>query len=297
MAFFSKKTTLVHNITYMAIMTAINLIFIVLDTYVPFLMILLVLILPFISAVVSYFCEKKYYIIYAIASIGLCLISNIADTLFYIVPAICSGFFIGLLLDKKINPFWMILCSTIIEVSLSYAFIPLIKLLTNVDVINSFFTLFKLASFAYKAELMHIVILFVALTQCSLTHFVLLTEIKKLGIETDARVDYFGPYILGLLTCLTIGLIFSLTYTPPSLAFIALSFYFAVFLLIELLFSKKVIVYVLLGTTLLIAFIVFVLLFTQLIKPLGFVLFGLFPLAIAVTSFINYCLLNRNDNR
>ena len=278
-------------------MTAINLIFIVLDTYVPFLMILLVLILPFISAVVSYFCEKKYYIIYAIASIGLCLIFNIADTLFYIVPAICSGFFIGLLLDKKINPFWMILCSTIIEVSLSYAFIPLIKLLTNVDVINSFFTLFKLTSFAYKAELMHIVILFVALTQCSLTHFVLLTEIKKLGIETDARVDYFGPYILGLLTCLTIGLIFSLTYTPPSLAFIALSFYFAVFLLIELLFSKKVIVYVLLGTTLLIAFIVFVLLFTQLIKPLGFVLFGLFPLAIAVTSFINYCLLNRNDNR
>ena len=297
MAFFSKKTTLVHNITYMAIMTAINLIFIVLDTYVPFLMVLLVLILPFISAVVSYFCEKKYYIIYTIASIGLCLIFNIADTLFYIVPAIFSGFFIGLLLDKKINPFWMILCSTIIEASLSYTFIPLIKLLTNVDVINSFFTLFKLTSFAYKAELMHIVILFVALTQCSLTHFVLLTEIKKLGIETDTRVDYFGPYILGLLTCLTIGLIFALTYTPPSLAFIALSFYFAVFLLIELLFSKKVIVYVLLGTTLLIAFIVFVLLFTQIIRPLGFVLFGLFPLAIAVTSFINYCLLNRNDNR
>ena len=278
-------------------MTAINLIFIVLDTYVPFLMVLLVLILPFISAVVSYFCEKKYYIIYTIASIGLCLIFNIADTLFYIVPAIFSGFFIGLLLDKKINPFWMILCSTIIEASLSYTFIPLIKLLTNVDVINSFFTLFKLTSFAYKAELMHIVILFVALTQCSLTHFVLLTEIKKLGIETDTRVDYFGPYILGLLTCLTIGLIFALTYTPPSLAFIALSFYFAVFLLIELLFSKKVIVYVLLGTTLLIAFIVFVLLFTQIIRPLGFVLFGLFPLAIAVTSFINYCLLNRNDNR
>ena len=297
MAFFSKKTTLVHNITYMAIMTAINLIFIVLDTYVPFLMVLLVLILPFISAVVSYFCEKKYYIIYAIASIGLCLIFNIADTLFYIVPAICSGFFIGLLLDRKINPFWMILCSTIIEVSLSYAFIPLIKLLTNVDVIESFFTLFRLTSFAYKAELMHIVILFVALTQCSLTHFVLLTEIKRLGIETDTRVDYFGPYILGLLVCLTVGLIFALTYTPPSLAFIALSFYFAVFLLIELVSSKKVIVYVLLGTTLLIAFIVFVLLFTQIIKPLGFVLFGLFPLAIAVTSFINYCLLNRNDNR
>ena len=65
MALFSKKTTLVHNITYMAIMTAINLIFIVLDTFVPFLMFLLILLLPFVSAVVSYFCQKRYYIIYA----------------------------------------------------------------------------------------------------------------------------------------------------------------------------------------------------------------------------------------
>ena len=95
MALFSKKTSLVHNITYMAIMTAINLVFIVLDTYVPFMMILLILLLPFVSAVVSYFCQKKYYIIYAIASIGLCLIFNIADTIFYIVPAVISGFVIG----------------------------------------------------------------------------------------------------------------------------------------------------------------------------------------------------------
>ena len=38
MTVFKKKTTLVHHITYMGIMTAINLIFIVLATYVPFLM-------------------------------------------------------------------------------------------------------------------------------------------------------------------------------------------------------------------------------------------------------------------
>ena len=72
MAIFRKKTTLVHNITYMALMTAINVIFIVLDTYVPFLMLLLILMLPFVSAVVSYYCQKRYYIIYAVASIGLC---------------------------------------------------------------------------------------------------------------------------------------------------------------------------------------------------------------------------------
>ena len=137
MALFSKKTTLVHHITYMGIMTAINLIFIVLATYIPFLMFLLILLLPFVSAVVSYYCQKRYYIIYAVASIGLCLIFNINDTIFYVVPAIVTGFMIGLLLEKKINPFWLILSSTIIESALTFALIPLINLIGNVDV--SFF--------------------------------------------------------------------------------------------------------------------------------------------------------------
>lgn len=296
MALFNKKTTLVHNITYMAIMTAINLIFIVLDTYVPFLMFLLILILPFVSAVVSYFCQKRYYIIYAIASIGLCMIFNIIDTVFYIVPAICSGFLIGVLLDKKIHPFWMVLCSTIVEVVLTYAFIPLINLIGNTNIVETFFVIFKLADFKYKEELMHLFILFVALTQCSLTHFVLLTEIKKMGIETNTRVASFGPYILGLLVCLTIALTFSLTYTAPALAFVALSFYFAIFLLVDIVFSHKAVTYIVAGITFLIAAFLFVFLYTKIEKPLGFVLFSFFPISIAITSFVNNYLLKSQCN-
>ena len=124
MALFKKKTTLVHHITYMGIMTAINLIFIVLATYIPLMMLLLILLLPFASSIVSYFCLKRYYLIYAAASIGLCMIFNISDTLFYVVPAIISGFFIGVFLERKIHPFWMVLSSTIINAALTYAFIP-----------------------------------------------------------------------------------------------------------------------------------------------------------------------------
>jgi len=296
MAIFKKKTTLVHNITYMALMAAINVIFIVLDTYVPFLTILLILTLPFVSAVVSYFCQKRYYIIYAIASIGLCLIFNILDTIFYIVPAVCSGFIIGLLLDKKIHPFWMILASTLVEVVLTYAFIPIINKVSNTDIVHTFITVFNLTNFAYKQELSHLFILFMALTQCSLTHFVLLTEIKKLGIETDTRVGSLIPYIIGLATCLVIALIFTFTYTPPALAFVALSFYFGIFLLIDLLGSRKIIIYVILGISLLIAFFIFVIFYSKINKPLGLVLFGLFPLVIGVTSFIKNCLIKQTDN-
>ena len=296
MAIFRKKTTLVHNITYMALMAAINVIFIVLDTYVPFLTILLILTLPFVSAVVSYFCQKRYYIIYAVASIGLCLIFNPLDTAFYIVPAVCSGFVIGLLLDQKIHPFWMILASTLIEVVLTYAFIPLFNKVSNTDIIHTFITVFNLTDFAYQQELRHLFILFMALTQCSLTHFVLLTEIKKLGIETNTRVGSLLPYIIGLLACLLIALVFTFTYTPPALAFVALSFYFGIFLLIDLLGSKKPLIYVILGISLLIAFFIFVIFYSKINKPLGLVLFALFPAMIGLTSFIKNCLIKQSDN-
>ena len=296
MALFSKKTTLVHNITYMAIMTAINLVFIILDTFVPFMMLLLILLLPFVSAVVSYFCQKRYYIIYAVASVGLCLIFSISSTIFYIVPALCSGFVIGLLLDKKINPFWMILSSTLIEVALTYAFIPLIKLMTGADMVETFLTIFRLSEFAYKEELTHIFILFIALTQCSITHFVLLSEIKKIGVETDTHVASFIPYIIGLLACLVIGTILAFTYKPLSLAFVALSFYFAIFLLVYIVMAKRISGYVILGVLTLTAFIVFVIFFTKIEKPMGFMLFGLFPLAVGLTSFFQFFLLNRQHN-
>lgn len=296
MALFSKKTTLVHNITYMAIMTAINLVFIVLDTFVPFMMLLLILLLPFVSAVVSYFCQKRYYIIYAVASVGLCLIFSISSTIFYIIPALCSGFVIGLLLDKKVHPFWMILSSTLIEVALTYAFIPLIKLMTGADMVATFLTIFNLNEFAYKEELMHIFILFIALTQCSITHFVLLSEIKKIGVETDTHIASFIPYIIGLFACLAIGTIFAFTYKPLSLAFVALSFYFAIFLLVNIVLAKRISGYVILGVSMLAAFIVFVIFFTKIEKPMGFMLFGLFPLAVGLTSFFQFFLLNRQHN-
>ena len=296
MAVFQKKTTLVHNITYMALMTAINVIFIVLDTYVPFLMILLILMLPFVSAVVSYFCQKRYYIIYAIASVGLCLIFNILDTIFYIVPAICSGFLIGVFLDKRINPFWMILGSTLVEVVLTYAFIPLLNKVSNTDIVHTFITIFSLTNFEFKQELTHLFILFVALTQCSLTHFVLLTEIKKIGIETNTHVTSFWPYIIGLLVTIAIAFIFAFTYRPPALAFVALSFYFAIFLLFDIAMCKKPIIYVILGISLLIAFFVFVIFYTKITKPLGLVLLAFFPLMIAITSFIKNCLIKADNN-
>ena len=296
MALLQKKTTLVHHITYMGIMTAINLIFIVLATYLPFLMFLPIIFLPFASAIVSYYCLKRYYIIYAVASIGLCMIFNISDTIFYVVPAVITGFVIGWMLDKKANPFWMILVSTIIEAALTFAFIPLINVLSNVDIVETFISAFKLDSFTYKVELTYLFIFFISLIQCGLTHFVLLSDAKKIGIDINITIDSYAPYIIGLEFALILTFIFALFYLPLALIFLAISLYFAIFLLIDILTSKKILIYVLLVVLLLGAFFSFAIFYTKLTAPFGVILFTLFPITILLVSFINNYLLKGKTN-
>ena len=296
MAVFQKKTTLVHHITYMGLTTAINIIFIVLSTYVPLLSLLLIIILPFISAVVSYYCQKRFYIIYALSSILVCSLFNLSDTLFYVFPAIVTGFFIGLLFDKKANPFWLILVSSLIESALTFALIPLINLIGNVDIVSSFLTIFNLKDFAYKNELTYLFIYFISLVQCSLTHFVMLSDAKKIGIEINTCVGSFAPFVLESELSITLALVFAFFYTPLAVTFLAISFYFATFLLINLLMSKKITIYILCGLSVIISFFVFAFVYSAIERPLGLIYVIVFPILITLISFVNYCLLKRESN-
>lgn len=296
MALFEKKTTLVHHITYMGLMAAINLIFIVLATYIPFMMFLLILLLPFASTIVSYYCMKRYYIIYAVATVGLCFIFNIGDTLFYVVPAIASGFVTGLLLDKQVHPFWMVLSATIINAVLTYAFIPLIDFISKADIVKSFLTLFKLENFPYRTELVYLFMFFISLIQCALTHFVLLSDAKKLGIEINTRISCFLPFVFGSSVAILLAAIFAFFFLPLSLVFIAIAIYFAGFLLLDLVMIKKIYIYLVLAVAAFIGLIIVALFYRYFKEPYGTVLFIVFPLLVTLISFIKNCLLKRDVN-
>ena len=296
MALFNKKTTLVHHITYMGIMTAINLIFIILASFIPFLLFLLILLLPFASTIVSYYCLKRYYLIYAVASVGLCLIFNIPDTIFYVVPAVITGFVIGVLLEAKAHPFWLVLFSSIIEAGLTFAFIPLINLIANTDIVQDFLKIFKLESFAYQDIATYLFIYFIALLQCILTQFVLLNDIKKMGIVVTSRVSSLVPYVIGLEISIVLVFAFALFYAPLAFVFLEIAIYFAIFLLVDLLFSKKAIIYICLGILFVGAFFAFVLLYQRVTEPLGLLLLSLFPLVIGVISFMKIYLLKYESN-
>lgn len=296
MALFQKKTTVVHHITYMGLMTAINLIFIILARFAPMMMFLLILFLPFSSAVVAYFCKKRFYIIYAIATIGLCLIFSLSDTIFYVVPAIISGFAIGVLLDNQIHPFWLVLITSVINAAITIAFIPLVNLLSNVPIVETILKAVKLTDFQYKLELVYMFVYFLSLLQCALTNFVLLADAKKIGIEIKEGVKSFAPYIIGLELTVILSIDFAFFFKPLTFVFLIMSFYFATYLLFDLLISKKIIVYTLLIILFIGSFVFFAIFYTKLPAPLGLLLFLLFPISMGITSFIKNYLLKAESN-
>jgi hypothetical protein len=124
-----------------------------------------------------------------------------------------------------------------------------------------------------------------------LTTLVLLNEIGKIGIKTEQQVASVIPYISGLLFSLILAIVFALFRSDYTFVFIAISFYFASFLLMDLFSSKKPMVYGLLVTTTIVSFFVFVFLYGMIVPPFGFVLFGLFSFSIGLISFLNKYLL------
>ena len=141
MGLLSKRETLTQNITYMAIMAAVNAIFSLIAALVPVVSLFLMIVLPLSSAIVFLFCKHRYYVIYAFATIALCLLVTIFDmsfTIFYVLPSLITGYLFGLFIKYRLHAIWIILITSIAQGLFSALTIPLINVLFEVNVIDTF---------------------------------------------------------------------------------------------------------------------------------------------------------------
>ena len=240
---FAKRETLTQNIAYMGIMAAINVIFVIMTYFVPFLLFVLVFVLPLTSAVVTLFCKKKYFSIYAIATSGICLLvtmNNISDTLFYVIPSILSGFAFGILVEKKVPSIWIIFLSSIITIGFSYCFVPLIKFIYGTDIILTIAKLFGLAEYKYLNYIVPCIILFISLAQSTISYIVIKSQLPKLGYTIIDDIPY-KTLLVGSLLFIGLTVLFSFVYKELSYLFALAITYFGIFVFLDfsIKFQKK----------------------------------------------------------
>ena len=295
---FKKRETLVQNITYMALMAAINVVFVLLTTFVPVLFFLIVFVLPLTSVIVTLLCKKRYFPIYAVATIGLCLICTIwkiDDTIFYVIPSIISGFVFGIMVEKRVPSFWIILATTILQIAFTYASIPLIKLMTGRNIINDFATAFGIKDFQYLDYVTPCFIFFISLAQQILAFSIIKDELPKFGYELNEPNNIPLSLSLLLFSFIALAFAFAFIYGPIAYLMTLFALLLGVYALIHLVTLKNKIVYILLAASLIISFFLFAILFPLIKEPLGLIFINSFFLFEGIIVLINNYLLKDKE--
>ena len=293
MKLFKKQESIVQNMVYMGLLAAVNVVFVILTYFVPFLLFVLVFVLPLCSVIITYYCKKYYFPIYFVVVVSICLLIDLPDTIFYVIPSLITGFIFGLFVDKRIQPIFSILLATVVQFGISLAFIPLIKVLTNRDIVYDMATIFHLADYVYLDYVVISFVFFVAFAQIMISYLVMHSELVKFGINFSTESK--NIYILDLMSIGfgLLAILFAFVYPVLSFVFLMLLFITTIDRLIYLDFTHYKLyvielVVISLGTIFFVAG-----LYNQIKTPLGLLLIGFLPFCISCACLLNKCLLSK----
>ena len=282
-----ERENLAKSIPLMALMAAINIIIAALATLSPIASIFLILILPLTSAIVELCCKDRFFPIYGLATFGLSLALtfwNIDTTIFYVLPSIITGYIFGLLAKHKIPTVWSIFAATLAQTAITYALIPLINFIFQVDMILTFKTAFGVAKMTYVDIIVPTFIFFISLIQVSLSQLIVSQELQKFGIK-DQNV------FLSNIVSSASGILFSLLIIPFyfidlsfAYLFFAIAIYFAVNSITITIVEKNYYHLVFYGVTIAINIFLFALLNQYLKEASQILLFAISSALICVLS-------------
>ena len=282
MSVLQKKESLIQNIAYMGIMAAVNVIAVVLMNYVlPVLFLPFALFMPFTSTVVTLFCKKRYFPIYAVATIGLCFlvsINNISDTLFYVIPSVLSGFIFGALIEYKFPSIISIFTAGLLYTAVSYLTIPLIAFIYGQDMVIVIATIFGLVDYQYLYYIVPPFIFTLGLIQSTISYALIRMGLPKLGLDNEENESLYLYEGIGLLGSL-LSLLGAFFYKEFSLFFMLFAVFFGVYEVVSRGFKIEKIPLIIDGVCTLVFAILFALLYQYIEVPLGLLLInGLFDM-------------------
>ena len=297
MKFLSQRKSAAQIIALMAMMSAINIIVSVIAAFSVIASVLLIIILPLTSTIVVLTCQEKYFPIYALATIGLSVVAtiwNLDVTLFYVVPSIVSGFVFGFCIKRSLYFGWSIVISALLQMGISFAIIPLINVLFEIDFIHDLLVIFKIYD-AIPGEIFICCSFYViSLIQTFLSYFVVKNEIEKLKpMKTESNgIKYFS--FAGICSCiilipvsfLSIGAAYTLELVGITIAG------FTIYEFFKSQSNRRLIIS---AATLLINIFVVAIFYNMIPAYYGLLVFALTPLIINLLCFCYFLLKKQHD--
>lgn len=287
---FKKKETLIENISFMALMSAINLIIALLMTFIPYIIAFSLIFLPLTSVLVTLYCKKKYFIFYFLTTLGLCLLItmyNITDTLFFVLPSLISGFLFGSMVNFKFHSLYLIIIPSFINLIFTYLSVPFIQLIYGFNFIDKILMTFSLDTFPLKDVIVPSIVLLFSLIQSLFSYMVIKEELTKFKFDISNDESYRLINIIVVLFCLVAILVFSFFYLTISYIFLLISIFITCYIFIKQLITFKKIALIANISFILITFFIFSICYQYVENSKALLLISVFCLLVSIFEGVN----------
>ena len=139
-----EKQKIIKQLTFTSIMLSINIVFIILNLYLPLFSLIILIGLPFASSLVKLNCNYKYTLGYLLSSFLIGFFIDYQTTIFYLIPSLISGIIFGILIKKNVHGFYILFISSLSNIILEILSIIFLKFIYNIDFLNVFYPTFIL---------------------------------------------------------------------------------------------------------------------------------------------------------
>lgn len=183
---FSIKENLKESIPLMSLLSAVNVIMMILITYLPITGVVVVFLLPLPSIICTLFIKSRYYVIYALTSLIISIIFCIGDftsVLFTLIPVLISSFVYAFLIKCNLG-----VLNSLVLTAFILTFINLLELFIfnyffNINFIEIICNLLNIQNVEYLNNSIPTFVYLYSLLQALMMLITTSDQVKKFYIE------------------------------------------------------------------------------------------------------------------
>ena len=218
----------VNALTFVSILSAISVVFVLLSYFIGDVGLFLILILPLCASLVSVNVNFKYSLMY-IVSTALISCIDFQLALFVIIPSLISGFVFGKLIKIYLQGYYIILIDALILMFMQIGSTYLVNFIYNIDLVKTMASIIRISESTFS-QTYFLFLFMLSLIQASITYLIITSELKKFDFEFNEKKNKFLVN-LSIETCLILlSFVFMFFSHKIGYLLIGISFYMGVVL-------------------------------------------------------------------
>ena len=297
MKLFRRRETLIENITFMAIASALVGLFALAGSFSIIASLVLMLVIPLLSSLVAYICKWRYLPLYLVASVIVSFLLSFAsfqNEILFVIPSILVGLAYGMLERSKLDTSIALFVCALIEFGLFYLSIAIIKGIYEIDMVAFLLQMVGRGIDGVSEIIFPTFVFAYAFAQTAIMH--LFHEIVFSRFKEERKFERFSNWVWTIgATSSILSFAFAFIYAPLAYIFFAISLYWSAFALVPVFQKPSKIPMVLLVGSIFLTVIISAILYRAMPKYTGIIAYGFFMLFACLVSFLNHLLLRKKN--